>query len=486
MRSRLSSRLSKTSLRARLTAWNTLAVLLFTVVTLWAARFAARATLYAAADAELRASATEAALAIRDLQPDLDAVVAEFARKSLSNEARGWFMHLLTESGETIWKSDHCPETVSSFPPSDLDREETVRQVGHYRYVRRRVDQAGDQALLVRVGTYTTGLDEGLTGLMRVMAPLGAIICLLTPLVAYWLAVRATRPVNAILRTAGRLSPTKLGDRLPERGTDDELDRLSHTINELLDSVALHVDRQEQFVADAAHELRGPLAALQGSMEVALASGTLPVEQQEAYTDMLEAAKHLSKVANDLLILAEAGQPAARRHHVAVDVAAIAAQAVAMFSGAAEDRGIHLQMHIDGHADARCDPEDIRRLVSNLLDNAIRFTPRGGRVEIRAVSAGPTTTLTVADTGSGIAAADIDRVFDRFFKADPARTHGAGVRSGGLGLAICQSIVESYGGTISIASRIGEGTTVTVRLPAEPAHSAHAAQSGAFAERTVA
>lgn len=469
MLSRLRSRLAQTSLRARLTAWNTLAVLLLTVITLVAARFAARTTLYAAADAELRASANEVALAVRDLQPDLEAIVAELRRKAASNEERGWFMHLLTETGVTVWKSDDCPETVLSFPPSDLDRLETVRQVGPYRYVRRQLDRKAGPALLVRVGTYTTGLDESLSGLMRVLAPLGGLICLLTPLVAYGLAVRSTQPVNAILAAAKRLSPTRLGDRLPERGTDDELDRLSHTINTLLDSVARHVDRQEQFVADAAHELRGPLAALQGSMEVALARGDLPADQHEAYTDMLEAARHLSKVANDLLILAEVGEHRGPRFGPAVDLAMIVRQAVAMFSGVAEEKGVRLNVQADDPTRARCDPDDVRRLVSNLLDNAIRFTPEGGRVEVRTVAAGPTAMVTLTDTGPGIAPDDLERVFDRFYKVDRARTRGSGARSGGLGLAICRSIAESYGGTISIASRVGTGTTVTVRLPAEPA-----------------
>jgi two-component system sensor histidine kinase BaeS len=262
-----------------------------------------------------------------------------------------------------------------------------------------------------------------------------------------------------------------LGDRLPVRGTSDELDLLARTINGLLDSVAQHVDKQEQFVADAAHELRGPLAALQSSMEVALARDDLPPDQQETLSDMLEAARHLSKVANDMLLLAESGRPVESRHHVAVDLATVARQAVAMFTGVAEERGISLTVWADGPADACANPVDLRRMLSNLLDNAIRFTPAGGTVEVRAIAAGETALLTVTDTGVGIAPRDLDHVFDRFFKADPARTHGSGIRSGGLGLSICRSIAESCGGTIGITSRVGQGTTITVRLPAvHPLH----------------
>ena len=136
-----------------------------------------------------------------------------------------------------------------------------------------------------------------------------------------------------------------------------------------------------------------------------------------------------------------------------------------MFSGVAEERGITLIIYADQPAETYANPVDLRRLLSNLLDNAIRFTPSGGAIEVRTGAAGETATLTVSDTGAGIAARDLDHVFDRFFKADPARTHGSGIRSGGLGLSICRSIAESCGGTIGIASRVGEGTTVTVRLP---------------------
>jgi len=465
---RIVERLRSTTLRARLTLWNAAVVILLTVFTLLVVRFTAQAALYAHADAELRGACREIALAIRELGGNETPIVAELRRKAASHEERGWFVQLLTADGTTVWKSDHCPIDVANFPPVDVDRMETIRQVGQYRYARTRVDRASGSSYLVRVGTYTTGIDESLAGLIRLLTAVGIVLSLITPVVAYWLAGRATTPMRSMLRTAERLSPNRLGDRLPVRGTRDELDLLASTINGLLDSVALHVDKQEQFVADAAHELRGPLAALQSTLEVALNRDDLPADQHEVLSDMLEASRHLSKVANDLLLLAESADHAKPRHHQSIDLAAVARQAVAMFSGAAEEQGIELRIRADDPAEAYGDAVDIRRLLSNLLDNAIRFTPTGGTVEVRTVAAADAAILTVTDTGVGIAARDLEHVFDRFFKADPARTHGAGIRSGGLGLSICRSIAESCGGTIGIVSRVGEGTTVTVRLPAVP------------------
>ena len=395
--------------------------------------------------------------------------VAEMKRKAESHEKRGWFMHLLTQEGTTIWKSKHCPEAVSSFPPLNLDREENIAQVGPYRYVRLRLVRAGEPTYHIRVGTYTTGLDASLGNLMRELSALGLVLSLLTPLVAYWLAGRATRPIGSILETAVWLRPTRLGDRLPVRGTRDELDRLSETINGLLDSVADHVEQQEQFVADAAHELRGSLAALQSSLEVAMSHDHATPEQHDRLGDMLEVSRHLSKITNDLLLLLAERGGESRPVSVAVhDITVLVGQAVGMFAGATEDKGVSLNLVVHGPVMVVGEAADLRRVASNLLDNAIRFTPAGGRVEVRITEApGPGGgVLTVLDTGVGIAPADLAHVFGRFYKADPSRSHGGTGRSGGLGLAICKSIIESCGGTIAIVSRVGEGTTVTVRLPA--------------------
>jgi len=491
MRWRPTDLLRRLPLRAQLTAWNAAVVILLSAAMLLVVEYVGRSMLYSQADAELRGAANEAALAIQEFGSDEASIVAAIRRKEQTNAERGWFVHLLTADGKTIWQSDHCPAEIALYPPADLDRPEMVRRVGPYRYVRVRVDLSTGISYLVRVGTYTTGLESSLRRLLLLLTGLGIAMSLLAPLVAWWLAERATNPVRSMLRTAGRLSPTRLGDRLPVRGTGDELDALAGTINGLLDAVAGHVERQEQFVADAAHELRGPLAALQGTMEVALAREDLPPDQQDMLSDMLEAARHLSKVANDLLMLAETGgSPDTVR--TTTDLAAIAEQAVGMFSGAAEERGIAIFVDAGGPAAARGDAVELRRLISNLLDNAIRFTPPGGRIDVGVVSTPEGVTLTVRDTGAGISARDLGHVFDRFFKTDPARTHGAGRRSGGLGLAICRSIAESCGGTIAIESHVGAGTTVTVRLPAtspvppEPPRHAPAARSQPASQTTAA
>ena len=465
MRSLWPDRTLPTSLGGRLMLWNTGVVLAATLASLLAARFAARATLYADADAELRAGAVEAVLALEDLSLDVGAVVAELRRKARSHEERGWFSQLLTEDGASIWTSDHCPEAVARFPPGRLDREENVVQVGPYRYVRRRIIRPGQPAYHVRVGTYTTGLDARLTSLMRELLLIGCGFALLTPLVGRWLAGRATRPFAAVLQVAEGLRPAQFDERLPVRGADDELDRLAGTINRLLDQVAGHITRQQRFIADAAHELRGPLAAVRSALEVAVSQDRPAEDYRNTLGDVLEETRRLSKLANDLLTLAETGVETPASFTDTVDLAAIAQQAAGMFAGVAEERGIRIVVE-DRPAVIAGNVGQLRQVLGNLLDNAIRFTPADGTVRIRLDSDGESdrAVLAVSDTGAGIAAEHMERIFDRFYKVDPARTHDRR-HSGGLGLPICKAIVERHGGSIGVTSQPGRGTTVTIHLP---------------------
>jgi heavy metal sensor kinase len=471
MPSRILNRIPWYTLRARLTIWNTLIVLLVMLMALLGVRMGARAALYREADAVLRGEVNEVAIALRDLYPDLDAVVAELRRKATGHDERGWFTQLLTDDGTTIWKSETCPPEVAKWPVA-RERIENLVQVGTYRFARRRITDPGDSPFHVRIGMNSAFLDDDINILTRMLLPVAAGLSLLTPLVGYWLALRATRPVAEILRTAEHLKPTRLGDRLEVHGTKDELDRLSLTINRLLDEVAGHVERQQQFVADAAHELRGPLAAMRSSLEVAISQDRTVDDYRDTLAEVLEESRQLSKLANDLLLLAETGSDSRVRPSERVDVAAIARQAVAMFGGAAEERSVGLSLKTafpSGSApEIAGDAAQLRQVFGNLLDNAIRFTPPGGRV---IVSIDPDGTegglvVRVADTGCGIDDEHLGRVFDRFYKADSARTRGSLARGGGLGLAICRSIVERHGGTIAVASKAGQGTTFTVRLPA--------------------
>ena len=455
-----------TSLRVRLTVMNTAVVLTAALAALAAVRFGVRAALHREADAVLRGEVNEVAMALRELYPDTNAVVAELRRKATGHEERGWFTQLLQDDGTTIWKSSLCPDVVANWPVA-RDKSANLRQVGRYRFARRRITDPADEAFNVRIGIPTTFIDDDINAISRLLIPVGLVLSLLTPVAGYWLAVRATRPVAEIVQKAQSMKPTRLGDRLRVRGAGDELDQLSITINRLLDQVAEHVANQQQFVADAAHELRSPLAAIQSSLEVAISQERGANDYRDTLADVLDETRHISSLANDLLLLAESADEGRSRPREPLDLGQIAQQATSMFAGVGEDKGVAVRVEAGPTGPVHGDPAQIRQVLSNLLDNAIRFTPRGGRVTVGVGqdNAAGDAVLTVTDTGAGIAPEHLGRVFDRFFKVDAARSRDATGRSGGLGLAICKAIVERHGGTVAAASVPGRGTTFTVRLP---------------------
>lgn len=454
------------SLRARLTLWNTFVVLLTVTAALFAVRVGGRTMLFREADAVLVGEVSEVALALADFSPDTAAVIAELRRKAAGHEARGWFTQLLAADGRTIWKSDGCPQEVLDWPLT-TDREEDVIQIAEYRFAQARVDDPTADHFDVRIGMPTGYLDEDVDALTQLLIPVGLGIAVVTPLAGYWLALRATRPIAAILDSADQLRPTRLGDRLTDRGTGDELDHLARTINRLLDEVGGHLERQQQFVADAAHELRGPLAAVQNTLEVAISRDRSTDEYRETLADLLEETQRLSKLTNDLLLLAETAAETDRPSLEPVALGDLAHRTAAMFTGVADERNIELSCEAlsdGGSVSIRGDTRQLRQLLGNLLDNALRFTPTGGRVAINVTRAGDCVVLSVTDTGRGIASDDLPRIFDRFYQADSARTRSR-TRGGGLGLAICRSIAERHGGTIEVASTLGMGSCFQVSLP---------------------
>jgi signal transduction histidine kinase len=453
-------------LRIQLTVVNTAAVLAGLLLVLAAARSGVRVALFNEAGDVLLGEVRATALALNEAYPDTAQVVAELRRKATGHVDRGWFVHLVRCDRDTVWKSPTCPDYIVSRPV-DESRAEAVVSGGGYVWARRRITDPAATPFYVRIGMPRSKIDERVSAVTSLLVPIGLVVALCTPLAGYWLALRATRPLAHILEVADSLSPTTLGDRLHLQGSGDELDRLAAKINRLLDDVAHHVDRQEQFVADAAHEIRGPLTAIQSTLEVAATKERTENEYRRTIEDVLTESRHLSKLANNLLLLTEATSASPTPSPAAIDIAPVVQATVGMFSVVAEDRSIELVADVAGPCAVRVEPGDIRQVVANLVDNAIRFTAPGGavRVALRVGSSGLACGLAITDNGIGVDARHLPFIFDRFYQVDPARDRSDARRGGGLGLAICRSIVNRYGGSITMSSRPGIGTSVVVSLP---------------------
>ena len=300
--------------------------------------------------------------------------------------------------------------------------------------------------------------------MFRKVCVLGLGMAVLLAVVSgHLMARKSLRPIRALSQTAERINAMQLTERVPTVGSGDELDQLAATINRMLDRIERHVKQVQQFTADASHELRSPLAALRGSAEVALTRSRSAQELHKVVEDALEHYDRLTRVTEDLLLLAraDAGHQVVRSEPVRFDLAI--EDAIDLYAPLAQERDISLTFTDRVNIWCKGDTARLRQLVGNLIDNAVRYTDKGGCVAVSLACANGMANLTVTDTGKGIPADYLPRVFDRFYQVDQARS--AHHRGTGLGLSICRMIAEAHGGKISISSSLGQGTSVTVVIP---------------------
>lgn len=277
---------------------------------------------------------------------------------------------------------------------------------------------------------------------------------------------RLVRPIRELTSAAQRMEAGDRRTRVPVTGAD-ELTRLAHAFNAMAEAVERNEAHRRTLVSDLAHELRNPLVNIRGDLEAA-EDGLVALD---AYLvgSLLEETSLLERLITDLGDLALAESGFLRLHPHDSDLAEIATQVASAQRTAADAAGVTLVVAADRPAPVYADATRIRQALTNLVTNALRYTPSGGTVRIAANVDGRDATLEVTDTGSGIDAQHLPHLFDRFYRADPSRTRATG--GTGLGLAITKTLVEAHGGTITVASEPGQGTTFTIRLPAVPSGS---------------
>jgi two-component system OmpR family sensor kinase len=276
------------------------------------------------------------------------------------------------------------------------------------------------------------------------------------------LSRRATRPIEVISETARAISGSDLSSRITVEDTQSELGSLAQTLNETFDRLETAFQRQVRFTADASHELRTPLSIIHSHAELALSRPRTAEEYRQTLDACLRAAKRTRSLVDALLVLARADAGKLQLKIESFDLKDAAEECLAMVAGRAQERHVTVEMHLQA-VTLTADRTRILQLLTNLLVNAIQYNREGGRVTLSIAARGADAVVSIADTGIGIPAEDQAHVFERFFRADKARSREAG--GSGLGLAICQSIVEAHGGNISFTSRQDSGTTFTVRLP---------------------
>lgn len=286
----------------------------------------------------------------------------------------------------------------------------------------------------------------------------------LFPLVGYQIARHGIRPVEEIAATARRITSTNLRERIESEGYPSELASLAETFNEMLHRLEESFERISRFSSDIAHDLRTPVNNIRGEVEVALARSRTAEEYRDVLVSSLEEAVRLSELIGDLLFLTRAESPLTELHRENVSVGELLAKVRDYYEASAIDAGIALSIkHGAELINVELDRPLMLRAVSNLVSNAVAHTPRGGTVTLAAGYEDAAIRIQVSDTGVGIPAEALPRVFDRFFRVDPSRSKTSG--GTGLGLAIVQSILTLHGGRAEIVSELGHGTCVKLSLP---------------------
>ena len=287
----------------------------------------------------------------------------------------------------------------------------------------------------------------------------GAIACI----GGYWLSGRALKPVQDVTAAALMISIENLSGRLPVPATGDEIARLAEVLNSMLGRLESAVKTLSQFAADASHELRTPLAVIRTTAELALRRGRTPESYRESLQSVVAEAQRMTQLVEDLLTLARSDTTAASMPRLPVDLRDILGAVYAEMASLADERQIRVQLSLGKEpAIVAGNRPALHRLFVLLLDNALKYSPSGGSVVVNLDRAESRWLVTIRDFGAGIAAADLPHIFERFYRADPARSGGGH----GLGLPLAETIARAHGATIDVRSKVGEGSSFRVNFVA--------------------
>jgi heavy metal sensor kinase len=438
--------------------------------------FAMRASLYHAIDDELRDR-------VGGVTSFMDQQIAALSVPEIRDEFRehsvlgpgGDLFQVCDSQGQWLYRS--VPLENENVPIELPDRLTQPRFEN--KQLQQHLLRFYSQRIIVGGNPYTVQvaslMNEGLEALelFKLMLLIAAPLLLVAASAGgYWLSMRALAPVDEISRAAQRISIENLADRLKVPHTGDQLQRLSETLNATFARLEASVLRMKQFTADASHELRAPISLIRTTAEVAVQRDRTAPEYRDALTEILEESERTSQVVDSLMLLARADSGKEMFERVPADACAVVRGAIEQGEKLARSQCIEFKESLpSGSISVQADSDALRRAVLILIDNAVKYTPSGGAVKVELTEEGGFVVVSVTDTGIGIAKGDLAHVFDRFWRADKARSREQG--GAGLGLSIAKWVAEAHQGSLSVDSALGIGSVFLLRIPVDCMDSRH-------------
>lgn len=413
------------------------------------------------------------------LNEELADVLSEVNRAKTTDSLKDWLdrrfaahagfdFQITRPSGGRFFFNPRLADKAWPLPPKDADSSDPafqtipIEEKGDWRIVHLRV-QGPDGPLTIQVGRSLAAYEHELNELLMTFLLAGPLTLLATISGGYFLACRVLRPVQEMTQAAKVISADRLNERITVINPHDELGELGETLNEMIERLERSFTEMRRFTADAAHELRTPLAIIRSEAEVALRLPRSSEQYCGVLENLLEDTNRLSMLADQLLFLSRQDAGLGSKVNESVQLEALLQEVVTNMQLMAQEKGITLELPDCPLCELSTDARLLRRVFVNLLDNAIKYTGQAGRVVLSCDVAAEEVTIQIRDSGVGISPEHLPHIFERFYRVDAARS-GDG-NGAGLGLAICQAILRNLDGTISVHSEVGKGTTFTVTLP---------------------
>jgi two-component system, OmpR family, heavy metal sensor histidine kinase CusS len=456
--------MKRISIRLRLTAWY-MAILLASLSLFGIVAFVAmRKGIEKSVDENLGGQADGVAEVMGRVLQQEPAELQDELREHQALREQADFLQVCDQGGRWIYRSrlmTHYDVTVPvktsyaayNVTSADLPLRVLVREIN-----------AGAQTYRIQVATPMDDFYDAVDRFKWMVLLLSPLVLVLASAGGYWLSGRALAPVDKITRAAEEINSNNLAKRLDLPRSGDELQRLSQTLNHMLDRLEVSFNRITQFTADASHELRTPLALMRTTTEVSLRTSHTVTDYREAQQEILAELEKTSSLVEKLMLLARADAGVETLQRVPVNVAECLRDACKDGQVLAEAKQVKFSAEIDGQdLIVQGDSHALHRLFLTLIDNAVKYTPPGGSVTLGLRRSNGSAIAECRDTGIGVSAEDLPHIFDRFYRADKARSREFG--GVGLGLSIARWFAEAHGGSIEVQSTAGTGSVFRIRLP---------------------